>query len=254
MPATNSIIDAVAAPAAGADRRVACRAEHRAVFIGTYRRTTIAVGESVAEARFEDPDWVERWDVAFAELFLAAHEADRSGGVVPRPWRLAFDAPGDLPALRLVLLGINAHVNYDLHRRCWRSSRTGLHDPVLMDRRRRDHERIDRVLASRVSAKRRASLEPLGQEPARHGPDAAEPAGSKRFLRESRMKVWHNTMALQGARLVGRDAYAARLARRGALGGEDRRPAGAWSGPAPARGRRVRRDLAAPLTTPPATR
>ena len=31
-----------------------------------------------------------------------------------RPWRLAFDAPAELPALRHVLLGINAHVNYDL--------------------------------------------------------------------------------------------------------------------------------------------
>ena len=33
---------------------------------------------------------------------------------MPRPWRLAFEAPADLPALRQVLLGINAHVNYDL--------------------------------------------------------------------------------------------------------------------------------------------
>ena len=34
---------------------------------------------------------------------------------------------------------------------------------------------------------------------------------SKRFLRESRTKVWHNTIALQAARLDGPDAYDVRL-------------------------------------------
>jgi hypothetical protein len=36
--------------------------------------------------------------------------------------------------------------------------------------------------------------------------------GSKRFLRESRQKVWHNAIELQRARLVGPAAYDARLA------------------------------------------
>ncbi len=36
--------------------------------------------------------------------------------------------------------------------------------------------------------------------------------GSKRFLRESRQKVWHNTMELQQARVAGADAYQVRLA------------------------------------------
>jgi hypothetical protein len=34
---------------------------------------------------------------------------------------------------------------------------------------------------------------------------------SKRFLREARMKVWHNTVELQSARLTGPEAYAVRL-------------------------------------------
>ena len=63
---------------------------------------------------FEDPEWVEAWDVAFADLYLAALDADLPGRPVPRPWRLAFDAPAACPPLRHVLLGINAHVNYDL--------------------------------------------------------------------------------------------------------------------------------------------
>ena len=88
-------------------------------FLATYQRTTAAVGTAILDGVFEDPDWVEEWDVAFARLYLDALDAqvnagEASGVAVPRPWRLAFDAPADLPALRQVLLGINAHVNYDL--------------------------------------------------------------------------------------------------------------------------------------------
>ena len=38
--------------------------EAQRLFLATYRRTTAAVGVAIAEAAFEDPSWVERWDVA----------------------------------------------------------------------------------------------------------------------------------------------------------------------------------------------
>ena len=37
-------------------------------FLGTYLRTTTAVGAALDRGLFEDPDWVIRWDVDFAEL------------------------------------------------------------------------------------------------------------------------------------------------------------------------------------------
>lgn len=185
---------------------------HRRIFLGTYLRTTQAVGDAIDLARFEDPDWVEDWDVKFAELYLDAHDAAlKPGARVSRPWRLAFDAPADLPALRHVLLGINAHVNYDLPQALLAViSDADFTDPYLMERRRRDHERIDSVLAERVSAEddelggARSLLDqvltPLNR------------LSSRRFLRESRQKVWHNTVELQHARKQGPDAYATRLA------------------------------------------
>ena len=90
---------------------------HRRIFAETYFRTTRAVGTTIEDARFEDPDWVERWDVVFADLYLRAYDAYLSGSAraghptvtgddlpadrsssfqdarVPRPWRLAFDPP-----------------------------------------------------------------------------------------------------------------------------------------------------------------
>ncbi|TDO44603.1 hypothetical protein EV643_115103 [Kribbella sp. VKM Ac-2527] len=187
--------------------------DHRRIFLGTYLRTTQAVGDAIDQARFEDPAWVEQWDVEFAELYLRAHDADLEGGTPSRPWRLSFDAPPDVPALRHVLLGINAHVNYDLPQALLAVvSDDDFADPFLMDRRRRDHERIDGVLAERVGAE--------DDELAVSGPrnlldtvlTPLNRLSSQRFLREARQKVWHNTVELQKARMDGPVVYAKRLA------------------------------------------
>jgi hypothetical protein len=184
-----------------------------AEFLGTYLRTTLAVGKAVDGGLFEDAEWVTRWDVAFAELYLSALDAHLSGGTPSRPWRLAFDAPAELPALRLVLLGINAHVNYDLPQALLAViTDEDFTDERLMDRRRRDHARIDGVLAGRVAAED----DELASRSARSLLDRAlQPlnrVASKRFLREARLKVWHNTTELQAARLAGPPTYDARLA------------------------------------------
>ena len=184
------------------------------VFLETYRRTTLAVGKAIQDKHFEDPEWVERWDVVFADLYLAALDRDLAGSPdVPRPWRLAFDAPASLPALRHVLLGINAHINYDLPQALLAViSDEDFADPVVVARRGRDHERIDGVLSGRVAAED----EELGALSARTVVDRLlQPLNrlsSKRFLREARQKVWHNTSQLQQARLAGEQVYAARLA------------------------------------------
>ncbi|HET7475662.1 MAG TPA: DUF5995 family protein [Dermatophilaceae bacterium] len=186
---------------------------HRA-FLQTYQRTTLAVGRAIGEEVFEDPAWVQEWDVVFAQLYLDALAAHRSGAArVPRPWRLALAAPSGLPALRQVLLGINAHVNFDLPQALLAViPDRDFADPAVLARRRRDHESIDAVLASRVAAE---DLELASGSPRTVLDRALQPlnrASSKRFLREARQKVWHNTMQLQTARLAGPDRYAARLA------------------------------------------
>jgi hypothetical protein len=185
--------------------------QHRAAFLATYLRTTVAVGKAVDDAAFEDPDWVERWDAVFAELYLQAHDADLAGELVPRPWRLAFDAPADLPALRQVLLGINAHVNYDLPQAMLAViSPDDFTDSVLVARRQRDHERIDAVLAGRVAAED-DQLSAEGQTMLDRVLRPFNRLASKRFLREARQKVWHNVGELHAARLIGQDAYSKRL-------------------------------------------
>jgi hypothetical protein len=183
-------------------------------FLATYLRTTAAVGTALHQGAFEDPTWVEEWDVAFAGLYLAALDADLAGTAgVPRPWRLAFGAPAGLPPLRHVLLGINAHINYDLPQALLAViTDNEFEDAALIARRARDHERIDAVLAERVAAEE----DELGSHSTVSLLDRAltplNRLASKRFLREARQKVWLNTIELHRARTSGPDAFTARLA------------------------------------------
>lgn len=188
--------------------------ESQREFLGTYRRTTAAVGAAIDRGQFDDPRWVVDWDVVFAQLYFDALDADLSGtGAVPRPWRLAFGAPAGLPPLGHVLLGINAHINYDLPQALLGViSDDEFGDPATLAARRRDHERIDAVLAGGVAAEEgdlrtRSTLTLLDRALA-----PLNRLASTRFLREARLKVWLNTIELQHARTQGPDALRVRLA------------------------------------------
>src|SRR6516162_9631060 len=191
--------------------------DRRLAFHSTYLRTTRAVAAALRAGAFEDTDWVDRWDVAFAELYLDALDASRRGDPVPEPWAVAFTAAAaqpDLPAVRHVLLGMNAHINYDLPQALLAViSDAEFEDPAVRARREADHRRIDEVLAVQVGAED-AELQHL--EPAPTWRDRAlQPANraaTRRFLRESRAKVWANALELSRARQVGQGAYGARLA------------------------------------------
>ena len=67
-----------------------------------------------------------------------------------------------------LLLGMNAHINYDLPQATLSViTDQDFEDPVLIERRRRDHERIDMILARRVTAEDQA----IGGAAQRAGPD-----------------------------------------------------------------------------------
>ena len=185
-------------------------------FLATYLRTTRAVAEELELGGFRDPAWVERWDVAFADLYLDAVEDAQAGRRPPQPWAVTFGAGerDGLPPLRHVLLGMNAHINYDLAQSLLAviPSRD-FDDPELLADRHADHERIDQVLVARVGAED-TELEALNG-PRSRTDRLLQPLNrlaTRRFLRESRAKVWANARLLDNARRAGPHAYATRLA------------------------------------------
>jgi hypothetical protein len=185
----------------------------RRFFHATYLRTTRAVGAELAAGGFLDTAWVQRWDVVFAGFYLDALEAHRRGGRVPGPWAVAFGAGAAVPPLRHVLLGMNAHINYDLPQALLAViSDAEFGDAALLARREADHRHIDQVLAAVVD-RAAAVPETAGR---RSPPDRllgpANRLAAKRFLVEARAKVWGNARVLARARRQGEAAYQARRA------------------------------------------
>jgi hypothetical protein len=161
---------------------------------------------------------MRRWDVAFAEFYLDALDADRAGRPVAGPWRVAFDAArdprerserhqvgADLPPLRHVLLGMNAHINYDLPQALLAViSSAQFDDAALLARRAADHRHVDDVLLARVVAEDDELTAQGGQRLLDRLLRPFNRAGTKRFLAEARAKVWHNATVLDAARRAGR--------------------------------------------------
>ncbi len=181
--------------------------DERQHFLATYMRTTLAVKHEIERGGFVDAAWTERWDIAFADLYLDALDDWNAERPVPGPWRVAFEAANAtprVPPIRHLLLGMNAHINYDLPQALIQViTDQEFDDPALVARRSRDHEHIDAILSSRVAAED-GELKKVEQPGDRtlldHVLTPFNRAGSKRFLKEARGKVWRNAHALSLAR------------------------------------------------------
>lgn len=181
--------------------------DERQHFLATYMRTTLAVKDELERGGFVDEAWTERWDIAFANLYLDALDDWNAERPVPGPWRVAFEAANAaprVPPIRHLLLGMNAHINYDLPQALIQViTDQEFDDPALVARRSRDHEHIDAILSSRVAAED-GELKKVEQPGDRtlldHVLTPFNRAGSKRFLKEARGKVWRNAQALSLAR------------------------------------------------------
>lgn len=90
--------------------------DHRAIFLECYAQMTDNMLRAVQAGRFHDADWVTVLLRHFADYYfdaLAAYEQDSSA---PAVWQVAFDTArqGKAMAVQHLLLGVNAHINYDL--------------------------------------------------------------------------------------------------------------------------------------------
>jgi hypothetical protein len=186
-------------------------------FHGVYYRNTVAVKKELEQGGFVDPDWVEWWDVVFANLYLGALEQWSRGERPSGPWRVAFQAARDpaIPPLRHVLVGLNAHLNYDLPQAFLAVvTDDDFANPALIEKRQRDFKHIDDIVVARVKEEE-YELKKVEEPGDRTLLDRIltpfNRMASKRFLKESRAKVWHNSEELSRARRRGPEAYARRL-------------------------------------------
>lgn len=183
----------------------------RRIFLAAYLRATQDIARSIDDARFEDLGWVELWTIRFADVFFAAHDADRLDRPedVPRPWRLVFAAPAALPPAQHLLLGLTAHLNYDLPLTLQTViSNKDFTVADLLARRRRDFQRIDAILRASMTME----LAEFGPGTVRHlVAGSVHRFTARRLFRDVRDSVWHNVQQLQAASTLSTETYQHRL-------------------------------------------
>lgn len=141
MPASN--IDEVISELDVIVEDTRSRQDPAGYFATMYRAVTIRIKADILAGQFEDGPRMDRVDTTFANYYLRAYEQYRSGGAPSGPWRLAFDygersTPG---VFQHLLLGMNAHINFDLAQ----AVADGGDD---LDALHQDYDRINDVLVS----------------------------------------------------------------------------------------------------------
>lgn len=93
------------------------QADQRAIFLRCYWMMTCNMLQAIERQEFQDPVWVSRLMNSFADHYFAALEAyEADPNSAPPIWRVAhkLTQAADTLALQRLLLGVNAHINYDL--------------------------------------------------------------------------------------------------------------------------------------------
>jgi hypothetical protein len=116
-------------------------------FAALYQKVTIRVKEEIDNNYFDDGPRMEQLDVLFANRYINAWVAHKAGTPISACWAMAFQLATDYwpIVLQHLLLGMNAHINFDLGISAAEVSRgkklDDLHD---------DFNRINEILSSLV--------------------------------------------------------------------------------------------------------
>lgn len=85
------------------------------IFAYLYRRTTFQIKCEIEKGTFEDNARMEEFDVVFANLYLNAFHNYRKSIDICDAWKISFEARNKkLTIMQHLLMGMNAHINYDL--------------------------------------------------------------------------------------------------------------------------------------------
>lgn len=94
------------------------RKDRRAIFASAYVAMSKEIASQIGGHRYHDSEWVARYAISFGNLYRRAFLAYETGDFarLPRPWMLSFETSrrGKGLLFQDLLLGMNAHINYDL--------------------------------------------------------------------------------------------------------------------------------------------
>jgi hypothetical protein len=182
-------------------------ADRRAIFLRCYSMMTYNNLSAVDRGLFADGAWVTILVQRFADYYfdaLARYEGPSSAA--PAPWCAAHGATriAEVSPLQLLLLGVNAHINFDLVFTldevlgpAW-----GTLSPVLREQRHSDFTTVNEVIRSTIDAVQDQVLEPA--MPAMALVDTLlgnlDERAVSRVISNWREEVWQHAIGLLEAR------------------------------------------------------
>ena len=113
-----------------------------------YLTVTEAVQSSPPAGGFNNPDWLTRLDVIFAEFYFAAISAFLNDRETPRSWEVLFEArhTAGIERIQFALAGMNAHINHDLCLALLQTNAELKLAPVKGDPEHQDFENVNTIL------------------------------------------------------------------------------------------------------------
>jgi Family of unknown function (DUF5995) len=131
--------------------------DRRAIFLECYALMTGNMLAAISQAEFEDNAWVSALLNHFADYYFKALQAyDATPENAPIVWRYAFDAARrpNIHVLRNLVLGVNAHINFDLVfalSDVLQSEWAGL-TPEQRQSRYRDHCKVNKIITDTIDS------------------------------------------------------------------------------------------------------
>jgi hypothetical protein len=135
------------------------RDDYRAVFLAAYRVITTQMQTAIRSTGhpfFHDPQWMSRVVGTFATLYFRSLRTFERPFGEETAWKLAHGLAisKSSTVLQDVLLGVNAHIKYDLPVALEQNLYDAAHNQLELSMRRRDHERANLLLARSITVLR----------------------------------------------------------------------------------------------------
>ncbi len=132
------------------------RNDHRAIFLRAYYIITINV-HSALRARnpvFFDPSWIASLAGKFSTLYFQSLSTFERAPEAERAWKIAhrLSESGGSSIIQNLVLGLNAHINYDLAVGIYRNLLEHGDDRnhLLLPRRKFDHDQVNDILMASI--------------------------------------------------------------------------------------------------------
>lgn len=133
------------------------KGDRRFIFLRCYGMMSTNMAAAIREGRFADAQWVTTLMTHFAEYYFDALEQyNRLPDEAPPVWRQVHDAARErnMHVLQNLLLGVNAHINYDLPLALYDCLHHDWHtfDEAQRNLRKADHEAVNKIIGATIDA------------------------------------------------------------------------------------------------------